>query len=153
MELWQQTRCKLYKKIFKDIIKLLWFHREWSGAQSKELGDAANPVRIIYLPVFVHQSQPASALGSTLLRCDKLDQAEIKSLLMCFLHVLKSMSEGNVSLSLCLRIHTHLPSVCNTELGDMSTGQKQRFSLPDALFTYWNKASSAELMDFFTLIE
>uniref|UniRef100_H2MTJ3 DOCKER domain-containing protein n=1 Tax=Oryzias latipes TaxID=8090 RepID=H2MTJ3_ORYLA len=35
---------------------------------------------------------------------------------MCFLHVLKSMSE-------------------------------------DALFTYWNKASSAELMDFFTLIE
>uniref|UniRef100_A0A674EXY8 Dedicator of cytokinesis 9 n=1 Tax=Salmo trutta TaxID=8032 RepID=A0A674EXY8_SALTR len=60
--------------------------------------------------------KPASALGSSLLRCDKLDQAEIKSLLMCFLHVLKSMSE-------------------------------------DALFTYWNKASSAELMDFFTLVE
>uniref|UniRef100_A0A8D0CUD3 Dedicator of cytokinesis 9 n=1 Tax=Sander lucioperca TaxID=283035 RepID=A0A8D0CUD3_SANLU len=58
----------------------------------------------------------ASTMGSTLLRCDKLDQAEIKSLLMCFLHVLKSMSE-------------------------------------DALFTYWNKASSAELMDFFTLVE
>uniref|UniRef100_A0A8C4I6X9 Dedicator of cytokinesis 9 n=1 Tax=Dicentrarchus labrax TaxID=13489 RepID=A0A8C4I6X9_DICLA len=62
------------------------------------------------------KNQPASALGSTLLRCDKLDQAEIKSLLMCFLHVLKSMSE-------------------------------------DALFTYWNKASPAELMDFFTLVE
>ncbi|CAJ1079445.1 dedicator of cytokinesis protein 9 isoform X9 [Xyrichtys novacula] len=62
------------------------------------------------------KNQPASTLGSTLLRCDKLDQAEIKSLLMCFLHVLKSMSE-------------------------------------DALFTYWNKASPAELMDFFTLIE
>ncbi|XP_045563715.1 dedicator of cytokinesis protein 9 isoform X12 [Salmo salar] len=62
------------------------------------------------------KNQPASALGSSLLRCDKLDQAEIKSLLMCFLHVLKSMSE-------------------------------------DALFTYWNKASSAELMDFFTLVE
>ncbi|XP_070400085.1 dedicator of cytokinesis protein 9 isoform X6 [Nothobranchius furzeri] len=62
------------------------------------------------------KSQPASMLGSTLLRCDKLDQAEIKSLLMCFLHILKSMSE-------------------------------------DALFTYWNKASSAELMEFFTLIE
>ncbi|KAG7463763.1 hypothetical protein MATL_G00180100 [Megalops atlanticus] len=65
---------------------------------------------------FALQNQPASALGSTILRCDKLDQAEIKSLLMCFLHVLKSMSE-------------------------------------DALFTYWNKASSAELMDFFILIE
>ncbi|KAI1899148.1 hypothetical protein AGOR_G00058550 [Albula goreensis] len=63
------------------------------------------------------KNQPASALGScSILRCDKLDQAEVKSLLMCFLHVLKSMSE-------------------------------------DALFTYWNKASSAELMDFFTLIE
>uniref|UniRef100_A0A674DS12 Dedicator of cytokinesis 9 n=1 Tax=Salmo trutta TaxID=8032 RepID=A0A674DS12_SALTR len=33
-------------------------------------------------------------LSGSLLRCDKLDQAEIKSLLMCFLHVLKSMSEG-----------------------------------------------------------
>ncbi|KAI1899017.1 hypothetical protein AGOR_G00078350 [Albula goreensis] len=65
---------------------------------------------------FPLQHQPASALGSALLRCDKLEQAEIKSLLMCFLHVLKSMSE-------------------------------------DALFTYWNKASSAELMDFFILIE
>ncbi|XP_047225970.1 dedicator of cytokinesis protein 9-like isoform X12 [Girardinichthys multiradiatus] len=62
------------------------------------------------------KNQPASTLGSALMRCDKLDQAEIKSLLMCFLHVLKSMSE-------------------------------------DALFAYWNKASSAELMDFFTLIE
>uniref|UniRef100_A0A672JQW8 Dedicator of cytokinesis 9 n=1 Tax=Salarias fasciatus TaxID=181472 RepID=A0A672JQW8_SALFA len=66
--------------------------------------------------LFAPQSQAASTLGSTLLRCDKLDQVEIKSLLMCFLHVLKSMSE-------------------------------------DALFTYWNKASSAELMDFFTLVE
>eukprot|EP00064_Thunnus_orientalis_P001061 superscaffoldBa00000065_g1062 len=67
-------------------------------------------------PTISLQNQPASTLGSTPLRCDKLDQAEIKSLLMCFLHVLKSMSE-------------------------------------DALFTYWNKASSAELMDFFTLVE
>lgn len=40
------------------------------------------------------QNQASSTLGSTLLRCDKLDQVEIKSLLMCFLHVLKSMSEG-----------------------------------------------------------
>uniref|UniRef100_A0AAR2M140 Dedicator of cytokinesis 9 n=1 Tax=Pygocentrus nattereri TaxID=42514 RepID=A0AAR2M140_PYGNA len=58
----------------------------------------------------------AAALGGTLLRCDKLEQSEVKSLLMCFLHVLKSMSE-------------------------------------DALFTYWNKASSGDLMDFFTLLE
>uniref|UniRef100_A0A672LY87 Dedicator of cytokinesis protein 9-like n=1 Tax=Sinocyclocheilus grahami TaxID=75366 RepID=A0A672LY87_SINGR len=56
-----------------------------------------------------------SALGSSMLRCDKLDREEIKNLLMCFLHVLKSMSE-------------------------------------DALFTYWNKATTSELMDFFTLL-
>ncbi|KAJ3592631.1 hypothetical protein NHX12_007758, partial [Muraenolepis orangiensis] len=62
------------------------------------------------------KNQAASTLGSGLLRCDKLEQTEIKSLLMCFLHVLKSMSE-------------------------------------EALFTYWNKASPAELMDFFTLVE
>eukprot|EP00064_Thunnus_orientalis_P005684 superscaffoldBa00000568_g5698 len=39
------------------------------------------------------QNQCASALGSTVLRCDKLDREEIKNLLMCFLHILKSMSE------------------------------------------------------------
>ncbi|XP_038165703.1 dedicator of cytokinesis protein 9 isoform X7 [Arvicola amphibius] len=60
--------------------------------------------------------QPSSTLGNPVVRCDKLDQSEIKSLLMCFLYVLKSMSD-------------------------------------DALFTYWNKASTAELMDFFTISE
>ncbi|XP_069746626.1 dedicator of cytokinesis protein 9 isoform X4 [Narcine bancroftii] len=50
------------------------------------------------------------------MRCDKLEQSEIRSLLMCFLHVLKSMSD-------------------------------------DALITYWNKASNAEMMDFFTILE
>ncbi|XP_073726915.1 dedicator of cytokinesis protein 9 isoform X1 [Misgurnus anguillicaudatus] len=64
----------------------------------------------------VEKTQSASALGSSMLRCDKLDREEIKNLLMCFLHVLKSMSE-------------------------------------DALFTYWNKATTSELMDFFTLVE
>ncbi|XP_051566435.1 dedicator of cytokinesis protein 9 [Myxocyprinus asiaticus] len=55
-------------------------------------------------------------LGSSMLRCDKLDQTEVKNLLMCFLHVLKSMSE-------------------------------------DALFNYWNKASPADLMNYFSLLE
>lgn len=45
-----------------------------------------------------YQNQCASALGSTVLRCDKLDRDEIKNLLMCFLHILKSMSEGRTSL-------------------------------------------------------
>ncbi|CAN9498340.1 unnamed protein product [Ophioblennius macclurei] len=33
------------------------------------------------------------AMGGTVLRCDKLDRDEIRNLLMCFLHILKSMSE------------------------------------------------------------
>ncbi|KAK2856743.1 hypothetical protein Q5P01_005478 [Channa striata] len=64
----------------------------------------------------LEKNQGALALGSAVLRCDKLERDEIKNVLMCFLHILKSMSE-------------------------------------EALFAYWNKASSSELMDFFTLIE
>ncbi|XP_043853669.1 dedicator of cytokinesis protein 9 isoform X20 [Dromiciops gliroides] len=60
--------------------------------------------------------QQSGTSGSSVVRCDKLDQSEIKSLLMCFLYILKSMSD-------------------------------------DALFTYWNKASTSELMDFFTISE
>ncbi|KAM4863714.1 dedicator of cytokinesis protein 9 isoform X12 [Urocitellus parryii] len=66
------------------------------------------------LPLREHQQ--GSTLGNSVVRCDKLDQLEIKSLLMCFLYILKSMSD-------------------------------------DALFTYWNKASTSELMDFFTISE
>lgn len=54
----------------------------------------------VCLCVSKRQNHPASTLGSSLLRCDKLEQAEIKSLLMCFLHVLKSMSEGSLSFHL-----------------------------------------------------
>ncbi|XP_044285107.1 dedicator of cytokinesis protein 9 isoform X6 [Varanus komodoensis] len=64
----------------------------------------------------LQRNQQGCPLGSSVVRCDKLDQAEIRSLLMCFLHILKSMSD-------------------------------------DALFTYWNKASTSELMDFFTIAE
>uniref|UniRef100_A0A8B9W3Q2 Dedicator of cytokinesis 9 n=1 Tax=Anas zonorhyncha TaxID=75864 RepID=A0A8B9W3Q2_9AVES len=37
------------------------------------------------------KNQQSSTLGSSVVRYDKLDQAEIKSLLMCFLHILRSM--------------------------------------------------------------
>ncbi|XP_061641112.1 dedicator of cytokinesis protein 9-like isoform X1 [Phyllopteryx taeniolatus] len=62
------------------------------------------------------KNQSASSLGSAVLSCNKMDRDESKNLLMCFLHILKSMSE-------------------------------------DALYAYWKKASSSELMDFFTLLE
>uniref|UniRef100_A0A8C3LWB2 Dedicator of cytokinesis 10 n=1 Tax=Chrysolophus pictus TaxID=9089 RepID=A0A8C3LWB2_CHRPC len=38
--------------------------------------------------------RPLSLIGSTL-RFDKLDQAETRSLLMCFLHIMKTISEGH----------------------------------------------------------
>ncbi|XP_075774878.1 dedicator of cytokinesis protein 9 isoform X2 [Pelodiscus sinensis] len=60
--------------------------------------------------------QHCGTSGSSVVRSDKFDQTEIRSLLMCFLHILKSMSD-------------------------------------DALFTYWNKASTSELMDFFIITE
>ncbi|XP_074845616.1 dedicator of cytokinesis protein 9 isoform X2 [Carettochelys insculpta] len=62
------------------------------------------------------KNQHCGTSGGSVVRSDKFDQTEIKSLLMCFLHILKSMSD-------------------------------------DALFTYWNKASTSELMDFFTITE
>ncbi|KAM5181969.1 dedicator of cytokinesis protein 9 isoform 2-T2 [Mantella aurantiaca] len=62
------------------------------------------------------KNQHGGSLGNQIVRCDKLEQTEIKSLLMCFLHILKSMSD-------------------------------------DALFTYWNKATTSELMDFFIISE
>ncbi|XP_047211342.1 dedicator of cytokinesis protein 9-like isoform X6 [Girardinichthys multiradiatus] len=41
----------------------------------------------------LEKSQCVSAVGSAVLRFDKLDRDEIGKLLMCFLHILKSMSE------------------------------------------------------------
>uniref|UniRef100_A0A8D2QK30 Dedicator of cytokinesis 9 n=1 Tax=Zonotrichia albicollis TaxID=44394 RepID=A0A8D2QK30_ZONAL len=40
------------------------------------------------------KNQQSSTLGSSVVRYDKLDQAEIKSLLMCFLHILRSISKS-----------------------------------------------------------
>ncbi|XP_048048661.1 dedicator of cytokinesis protein 9 isoform X6 [Megalobrama amblycephala] len=49
--------------------------------------------RSIDKPHPLDKCHAAGVLGSSLLRCDKLDQSEVKNMLMCFLHVLKSMSE------------------------------------------------------------
>lgn len=51
----------------------------------------------------LRQNQGVLAASGAVLRCDKLDRDEIKNLLMCFLHILKSMSEGR---RVCLTPHT-----------------------------------------------
>uniref|UniRef100_A0A8D2LW82 Dedicator of cytokinesis 9 n=1 Tax=Varanus komodoensis TaxID=61221 RepID=A0A8D2LW82_VARKO len=50
------------------------------------------------------QNQQGCPLGSSVVRCDKLDQAEIRSLLMCFLHILK--------INFCLNCLTNSPPLC-----------------------------------------
>ncbi|EPY73001.1 dedicator of cytokinesis protein 9, partial [Camelus ferus] len=55
-----------------------------------------------HIPLLLAQSSPGGSaehqqsgtLGNSVVRCDKLDQSEIKSLLMCFLYILKSMSDA-----------------------------------------------------------
>ncbi|XP_055976893.1 dedicator of cytokinesis protein 10 isoform X8 [Sorex fumeus] len=59
--------------------------------------------------------RPLSLIGSTL-RFDKLDQAETRSLLMCFLHIMKTISE-------------------------------------ETLITYWQRAPSPEVSDFFSILD
>ncbi|KAM8821681.1 dedicator of cytokinesis protein 9 isoform 4-T4 [Eudromia elegans] len=53
------------------------------------------PEKILHaaLSLQLPENQQAGTLGSSIVRYDKLDQAEIKSLLMCFLHILRSMSD------------------------------------------------------------
>uniref|UniRef100_A0A8C3DS92 Dedicator of cytokinesis 10 n=1 Tax=Corvus moneduloides TaxID=1196302 RepID=A0A8C3DS92_CORMO len=58
----------------------------------------AEPVKKLFVlfHFLVHtvaKHTPLSLIGSTL-RFDKLDQAETRSLLMCFLHIMKTISEG-----------------------------------------------------------
>uniref|UniRef100_A0A8C4J5L1 DOC10 protein n=1 Tax=Dromaius novaehollandiae TaxID=8790 RepID=A0A8C4J5L1_DRONO len=51
----------------------------------------AEPVKKLFFLFSI--TRPLSLIGSTL-RFDKLDQAETRSLLMCFLHIMKTISEG-----------------------------------------------------------
>uniref|UniRef100_A0A8C4YAG5 Dedicator of cytokinesis 10 n=1 Tax=Gopherus evgoodei TaxID=1825980 RepID=A0A8C4YAG5_9SAUR len=81
--------------------------------------------------------RPLSLIGSTL-RFDKLDQAETRSLLMCFLHIMKTISEGKkrktslkTLVGLTLKI---LPRLNTLGLGAKKT--KEPFSVP--LLQYYN---------------
>lgn len=51
------------------------------------------PVFLSVLNALPQFARPQSLIGYGS-RCDKLDQAETRSLLMCFLHIMKTISEG-----------------------------------------------------------
>uniref|UniRef100_A0A4W5PH72 Dedicator of cytokinesis 9 n=1 Tax=Hucho hucho TaxID=62062 RepID=A0A4W5PH72_9TELE len=80
------------RQISIHVLKNLMVKHTFDERYTSKVSRLILPASFLYASV--PQNQPASALGSSLLRCDKLDQTEIKSLLMCFLHVLKSMSEA-----------------------------------------------------------
>uniref|UniRef100_A0A8C4HJ84 Dedicator of cytokinesis 9b n=1 Tax=Dicentrarchus labrax TaxID=13489 RepID=A0A8C4HJ84_DICLA len=69
----------------------------------------------------LEKNQCASALGSTVLRCDKLDRDEIKNLLMCFLHILKSMSEAPDRKSLTLPVSRNRAGILHARLQQLGT--------------------------------
>uniref|UniRef100_A0A8B9QPS0 Dedicator of cytokinesis 9 n=1 Tax=Apteryx owenii TaxID=8824 RepID=A0A8B9QPS0_APTOW len=72
------------------------------------------------------QNQQTGTLGSSVVRYDKLDQAEIKSLLMCFLHILRSMSDGSLTCLTFASIPFH-PSCRNQEgLGSIVHDRKSQ---------------------------
>lgn len=61
---------------------------------------------------------------------------------MCFLHILKSMSEGRAVIMVLFQPDTKSNSNYSSDI-----------SSSEALFAYWNRAAPSDLMDFFTLLE
>lgn len=89
--------------------------------------------------------RPLSLIGSTL-RFDKLDQSETRSLLMCFLHIMKTISVGK-----------------QDDFKSMYKEQKKETLLSksltpccfflETLIAYWQRAPSPEVSDFFSILE
>ena len=79
---------------YHDITPLLPWHYSTVTMALLHRYHGITPVRspecVFSLPQF---ARPQSLIGYGS-RCDKLDQAETRSLLMCFLHIMKTISEG-----------------------------------------------------------
>uniref|UniRef100_A0A8C5HBS2 Dedicator of cytokinesis protein 10 n=1 Tax=Gouania willdenowi TaxID=441366 RepID=A0A8C5HBS2_GOUWI len=91
-------------------------------------------------------ARPQSLIGYGS-RCDKLDQAETRSLLMCFLHIMKTISEGeklhffcdihtrgNKSLKLAAAVKLAQSTQAN---GTMKSSNHPQSSQPSSLFPQW----------------
>uniref|UniRef100_A0A3B3WRX1 Dedicator of cytokinesis 9b n=1 Tax=Poecilia mexicana TaxID=48701 RepID=A0A3B3WRX1_9TELE len=93
------------RQIAVQVLKGLMIKHTFDDRYAAKVSDAMLLAFCLYfanlcqhlLSCCLHQSQCVSAVGSTVLRCDKLDRDEIGNLLMCFLHILKSMSEGRTA--------------------------------------------------------
>uniref|UniRef100_A0A3Q2P1E8 Dedicator of cytokinesis 10 n=1 Tax=Fundulus heteroclitus TaxID=8078 RepID=A0A3Q2P1E8_FUNHE len=77
-------------------------------------------------------ARPQSLIGYGS-RCDKLDQAETRSLLMCFLHIMKTISEGKNFLAAAVKL-AQATQANGTLKGSNNPSQS---SQPSSLFPQW----------------
>lgn len=78
-------------RVVKDVyISLYSWATETHKAACRKVVLTGCVVHLDFSPQF---ARPQSLIGYGS-RCDKLDQAETRSLLMCFLHIMKTISEG-----------------------------------------------------------
>lgn len=87
--------------------------------------------------------RPLSLIGSTL-RFDKLDQAETRSLLTCFLHIMRTIADGK---------ETFLIKVLFRDIFEFQSLMAVGWFLLETLIAYWQRAPSPEVSDFFSILE
>ncbi|KAG8144680.1 hypothetical protein E2320_013145 [Naja naja] len=85
-----------------------------------------------------------SSTRSSLSHFGRLDQYEIRSLLVCYLYVIKMLSEGQP-------LHSLFPGW--ESQGTAGEVLNSFLSIADTLLSYWNKISPQELMNVLVLLE
>uniref|UniRef100_A0A8D2L5S1 Dedicator of cytokinesis 10 n=1 Tax=Varanus komodoensis TaxID=61221 RepID=A0A8D2L5S1_VARKO len=83
---------------------------------------------------------PLSLIGSAL-RFDKLDQAETRSLLMCFLHIMKTISEG-MRRAMCICFYAHLDT--RNTYQERNEQKPNNFTLTICLLTFQKELQQSD---------
>lgn len=104
----------------------------------------------------VSQQIRRSSMRSSMSHCSRLDQFEIRTLLMCYLYIVKMISEGWCLLLTRGSQKDRGPSVLVCKVPP-SSFFKSQFTvlhfLSDTLLAYWNKFSPQELINVLVLLE
>uniref|UniRef100_A0A8C2XIG5 Dedicator of cytokinesis 10 n=1 Tax=Cyclopterus lumpus TaxID=8103 RepID=A0A8C2XIG5_CYCLU len=90
-------------------------------------------------------ARPQSLIGYGS-RCDKLDQAETRSLLMCFLHIMKTISEGKKLRFTNMKLAAAVKLAQSTQANGTLKGSNHpsQSSHPSSLFPQWMASSGGE---------
>lgn len=95
-------------------------------------------------------------MRSSVSHCSRLDQFEIRTLLMCYLYIVKMISEGWCLLLPGGSQKDKGPSVLVCKVPPLSFLKSQctvLHFLSDTLLAYWNKFSPQELINVLMLLE